>query len=71
LSKGVTTEVMERSAVVGQASVKTIFPVIDPASGLLRVVWRVVPQEGVLLSGRYVSLASWLSVATAPVEDGQ
>jgi len=59
LKPGLVTRIMDEAQTVGEAKVKTIFPVIDPASGLLRVVWQVFPHEGVLLSGRYVSLASW------------
>jgi RND family efflux transporter MFP subunit len=68
LSEGMTTKVLDSSNEVGHASVKIIYPVIDPASGLLRVVWRIQPRSGILLSGRYVSLKSWLSVQSASVE---
>lgn len=64
LSVGLTTDVLVKTRVVGKAKVKTIFPVIDPASGLRRIVWQVTPKDGMLLSGRYVSLASWAATAT-------
>jgi RND family efflux transporter MFP subunit len=64
LSLGLTTDVMDKGRIVGQASVKTIYPVIDPASGLRRIVWQVVPVKGVLLTGRYVSLAAWSAISS-------
>lgn len=71
LSLGLTTDVLDRSRVVGQAKVKTIFPVIDPASGLRRIVWQVSPHDGILLSGRYVSLANWNTTIAEVAEGGQ
>jgi RND family efflux transporter MFP subunit len=59
LAVGLTTDVLDKARVIGQAKVKTIFPVIDPSSGLRRIVWQVTAKDGMLLSGRYVSLASW------------
>ena len=59
LHVGLSTQILLQDTVVGQASVKTIFPVIDPASGLRRVIWQVIPEDNVLLTGRYVSLATW------------
>lgn len=71
LSVGVTTNVVDTGIVLGLAKVKTIYPVIDPASGLRRIVWDIVPNDGVLLSGRYVSLANWNSDTTAAVGEQQ
>ncbi len=74
LHPGLTTDVMDKGKVVGQASVKIIYPVIDPASGLRRVIWRVTPIGDMLLTGRYVSLAGWSSIATnasVVAEEGQ
>ena len=65
LSKGLTTNVLHDGAVVGEAQVKTIYPVIDPASGLRRIVWKIVPKPDILLSGQYVSLAYWGGVSSA------
>mgnify|MGYP006076607357 FL=1 len=65
LRLGLSTSVMDKGHVVGQAKVTTIFPIIDPASGLQRVIWQVFPNEDALLTGRYVSLATWLSVSGA------
>lgn len=59
LSVGLTTAVLEGDVALGEARVKTIYPVIDPASGLRRIVWAITPNQGALLSGRYVSLADW------------
>ncbi len=61
LSVGLITNVLDKTRVIGKAKVKTIFPVIDPSSGLRRIVWQVTPKDGMLLSGRYVSLASWVA----------
>ena len=54
-----TTDVMSQKQIVGQATVKTIFPVINPASGLQRVIWQVSAKPGFLLSGRHVFLSHW------------
>jgi RND family efflux transporter MFP subunit len=59
LSLGQVTHVLDRGQVVGQAKVTNIFPIIDPASGLRRIIWQVMPRDNTLLTGRYVSLASW------------
>jgi RND family efflux transporter MFP subunit len=59
LYNNLTTDVIDKGRVVGSARVKTIFPVIDPASGLRRIVWQITPIKGILLTGRYVSLAVW------------
>ena len=69
LHQGLTTDVMDKGRVVGQASVKTIYPVIDPASGLRRIIWRVIPAQGVLLTGRYVSLAAWSTASSGNGSD--
>jgi len=61
LTPGLSTLVFDENKPVGKAQVKTVYPVIDPASGLLRVIWEVIPDKGILLSGRYVSLADWES----------
>lgn len=71
LRLGLTTSVLDKGQVVGQAKVKTIFPIIDPASGLQRVIWQVVPKHGALITGRYVSLTPWLPVAAAPKQGGE
>lgn len=71
LSVGLITDVLEDGVILGSAKVKTIYPVIDPASGLRRIVWEIIPLEGVLLSGRYVSLANWKGNTTAAVGDGR
>lgn len=62
---GLTTDVLDKGQVVGQASVKTIYPVIDPASGLRRIVWQIIPNDGMLLTGRYISLGAWESAGKA------
>lgn len=59
LSVGMQTDVLIKQVTVGNAQVKTIYPVIDPASGLRRIVWTITANEGQLLPGRYVSLRNW------------
>jgi membrane fusion protein (multidrug efflux system) len=59
LAPDMITNVMLDAKVVGIAKVKTIFPIVDPASGLLRVTWQILPIDGKLLSGRYVALQPW------------
>jgi len=59
LALGQSTDVLLNKKQVGTAQVKTIFPIVDPASGLLRIVWQVTPNQGIKLSGRYVSLQTW------------
>jgi multidrug efflux pump subunit AcrA (membrane-fusion protein) len=59
LRLGLTTDVLIEGQIVGTAKAKTIFPVIDPASGLRRIIWLVIPLKGLLLSGQYVSLTNW------------
>jgi RND family efflux transporter MFP subunit len=71
LGLGLTTSVLDKGRVVGQAKVKTIFPMIDPASGLRRVIWQVLPINNALLTGRYVSLARWPPVAKELQQGGQ
>jgi len=57
---GLETSISIGNQVVGQATVKQIFPSIDPASGLLRIVWSVKSKNKQLLSGQYVELKNWL-----------
>lgn len=71
LSVGLTTDVINGGQTVGSAEVKTIYPVIDPASGLRRIVWHVYPKGGLLLSGRYVSLAPWAGLNSLSAKGGQ
>ncbi len=59
LARDHQTKVLAQGREIGSAKVKRIFPMIDPASGLRRVVWVITPNQGELLSGRYVSLESW------------
>lgn len=58
LVKGTATPVLADNIRVGTATVKTILPLVDPASGLRRVIWTIRPR-GRLLIGRYVTLEPW------------
>ncbi len=58
MERGLKTKILYDSKVVGDAKVRTIMPYIDPASGLVRVIWEVkAAREGI--AGRYVTLAPW------------
>ncbi len=61
LQLGTQTRVYIQDQWVGVATVKTIFPTVEPTSGLLRVVWHIKAIDDHLLSGRYVSLDDWTS----------
>lgn len=71
LTLGLTTTVFDKQQQYGQATVKTIYPVIDPASGLQRVIWTVDAKQGLLLSGRYVSLAPWPQLTLQPTQHAE
>lgn len=58
LQPGTLTSVYVNGKMVGQAEVKVIIPLIDAASGLRRVIWRIEGDSAVL-AGRYVTLAHW------------
>ncbi|WDE04058.1 efflux RND transporter periplasmic adaptor subunit [Thalassomonas viridans] len=60
LTPGMETTITIDKEVVGKVQLKQIFPHIDPASGLRRIVWSVLPGSRQMLSGRYVELESWL-----------
>lgn len=54
------TRIHDNGHDVGTVRVETILPVLDPASGLRRVIWRVTPAHSAeVLAGRYVQLRSW------------
>lgn len=59
LNPGDTTPVRLNNQVIGQAQVTRLFPMLQPSSGLRRVVWQVTSDNPLLLSGRYVELAPW------------
>ncbi|MEW5774641.1 MAG: efflux RND transporter periplasmic adaptor subunit [Thermodesulfobacteriota bacterium] len=58
LGPGATTSIMDGGKVVGTATLKEMLPLLDPSSGLRRVIWTVQPGVEVL-AGRYVTLAPW------------
>lgn len=60
LKKETETKIHDSGRDVGVVRIDTILPVLDPASGLRRVVWRVTPlNPDEVLAGRYVQLRSW------------
>lgn len=58
LGVGVKTQLLDGDAIVGEAVVRVMQPMLDPASGLRRVIWDVTPKTDVL-AGRYVYLKPW------------
>lgn len=65
MSQGLTekteTIIHDNGKDVGIIRVDTILPVLDPASGLRRVVWQVTPLRSKdVLAGRYVQLRAWV-----------
>ena len=73
MSRGLTenteTIIHDNGQDVGIIRVDTILPVLDPASGLRRVVWQVTPLHSKeVLAGRYVQLKTW---AIKPPVKGQ
>lgn len=59
LNTGDTTRVLYEGNVIGIATVKRLFPLLQPSSGLRRVIWTVQSDEAMLISGRYVELEAW------------
>ncbi|WDE00411.1 efflux RND transporter periplasmic adaptor subunit [Thalassomonas actiniarum] len=60
LNPGQETAITINQQVVGKVQLKQIFPHIDPASGLRRIIWSVQADNNQILSGRYVELENWL-----------
>ena len=58
LKPGTTTSIIIDKHVAGTASVKTLLPMIDPASGLRRVIWKV-HSDADIIAGRYATLSPW------------
>ncbi|WP_245168155.1 efflux RND transporter periplasmic adaptor subunit [Desulfobaculum xiamenense] len=58
LATGTEVAIRDAGEAVGLATVRVMLPLLDPASGLRRVIWDVRPAADVL-SGRYVVLDSW------------
>ncbi|MEO5332641.1 MAG: efflux RND transporter periplasmic adaptor subunit [Magnetococcus sp. YQC-5] len=59
LQPGKETGVFMNDQRVGLARVRTILPLVDAASGLQRVIWSVTPNQGEMVTGRYVILGNW------------
>ena len=45
--------------IMGRVRVSTMLPLIDPASGLRRIIWTVEESYVDLLAGRYVTITPW------------
>jgi RND family efflux transporter MFP subunit len=60
VKKGQQTDLLLAGKKVGRATVRTVMPYIDPASGSVRVVWKVTNSTK-FLAGSYVTLAPWLT----------
>ena len=58
LKPGIQTAILTGSKIVGKAEVKVVLPLLDPASGLRRVIWRVI-NANEMLTGQHVTLAPW------------
>jgi len=58
IKPGLQTAILSGSKIVGKAEVKVVLPLVDPASGLRRVIWRVTQADDIL-TGRHVTLAPW------------
>jgi len=58
IKPGVQTQILSATKVVGKAEVKVVLPLLDPASGLRRVIWRVIEADE-MLTGRHITLAPW------------
>jgi len=56
LKPGISKTIFIEEKQVGKAEVKTILPLLDPESGLRRVIW-TVQSKNTLISGRYVTLS--------------
>lgn len=59
LSPGDSTQVLFGGKTIGTATVTRLFPLLQPSSGLRRVIWTVETDEAMLISGRYVELEAW------------
>jgi len=58
LKPGIQTAILSGTKKVGKAEVKVVLPLLDPASGLRRVIFRVIDADE-MLTGRHVTLAPW------------
>jgi len=58
IQPGIQTAILSGSKIVGKAEVKVVLPLVDPASGLRRVIFKVVEADE-MLTGRHVTLAPW------------
>jgi len=58
IKPGIQTAILSDTKIVGKAEVRVVLPLLDPASGLRRVIFRVIEADE-MLTGRHVSLAPW------------
>ena len=58
LKEGFSAPVLVEGSKASEASVKTILPILDPASGLQRVIWSIEPNNRII-SGQYISIKPW------------
>jgi RND family efflux transporter MFP subunit len=58
LEPGIQTALLSGTKIVGKAEVKVVLPLLDPASGLRRVIFKVIEADE-MLTGRHVTLAPW------------
>jgi len=58
IKPGVQTAILSGNKIVGKAEVRVVLPLLDPASGLRRVIFRVI-EANEMITGRHVSLAPW------------
>lgn len=56
LRAGMRAEIFTDGQKVGWGDVRVVLPLVDAASGLRRVIWRVHPDQGAVVAGRYVTL---------------
>ena len=60
LKEGIASSYKISGKVKGQVTVKKMMPLIDPASGLRRIVWQVDPNNRAdLVSGRHITISPW------------
>jgi RND family efflux transporter MFP subunit len=59
LQRGTWSTIESNGKIMGKVQVSIILPLIDPASGLRRVVWNVEESYVDILAGRYVTITPW------------
>lgn len=59
LKKGMQSTIESNGEIMGTVRLSTLMPLLDPASGLRRVIWSVEESYVDLLAGRYVTITPW------------